>query len=113
MNAHSSRATAQSRLDKAYEALGRHAPASFSRVLRWIRKRRGRKARLAMGAALVGLGVLGPVLPVAGVWMIPIGLLLIAEGMPTMQEHVAELPLWLERQWLKLRSWWQRRVQPA
>jgi hypothetical protein len=113
MNARTSRTKARSTLDQAYEALERYAPAQIMDMLRRIRHRRRRKARLAMAAALVGLGVLGPALPVAGVWMIPLGLLLIAEDVPRLQQAAAGLPLWLERQWLKLRSWWQRRFQFA
>jgi len=113
MNVRSRRTTHESKLDAAYEALQRHAHAACSRLLRRIRHPRGRKARLALGATFVGLGVLGPVLPVAGVWMIPLGLLLIAEELPRIQHPVAKLALALERQWLKLRSWWRRRFQAA
>lgn len=109
----SARSTARRKLDEAYEALERHAPEGVSRVLRWLRKPRGKKARLAAGTALVVLGALGPLLPVAGIWMLPLGLLLLAEDVPRMQGCVVKLTLWFEGRWLKLRSWWQRRFQPA
>lgn len=70
------------RLDEAHAAIERHAPRFVSRMLRWIRQPGRRKLRLGLGMAFVALGMAGPLLPVAGVWMIPVGLLLLAGDAP-------------------------------
>lgn len=88
-------------------------PGRLSRALRRIRNAAPKKVRLALGVALVGLGLAGPLLPVAGVWMIPVGLWLIAEDRPRIHKPAAKLQFWMGQQWLKLRSWWQGRFQPA
>jgi len=54
-------------------------------------------------------GFLGPVVPLLGVELIPLGLLLIAQDVPPLREPVAEMTLWLERQWVRLRRWRQQR----
>jgi len=113
MNSASSSKIARGKLDEAYEALERHAPGFVSRMLRWIRHPGRRKWRLGMGVAFLGLGMAGPVLPVAGVWMIPLGLLLLAHDAPRWHAPVTRFHLWLERQWLGLRSWARRRFQAA
>jgi len=107
MDAHSPHSKAHPHLDKAYEALARHCPEWFLRWLHGLRRPGVRLARLAAGLVLLVLGVLGPVLPVAGLWMIPIGLLLIAEDVPAMQVWVVAMILWLEVKWMKLRDWWR------
>jgi membrane-bound ClpP family serine protease len=93
-----------SKLDDALGTVERHAPRQFLRFLRWVRKPQARKVRLVLGVMLLGAGVLGPLLPVVGVWMLPLGLLLIAQDVPRLQEPAAELVFWLERQGLKLRA---------
>ena len=113
MTSRSSSSTARSKLENAHQALERHAPRFVSRMLHWMRHPRRRKLRVGVGVAFLGLGMAGPLLPVAGVWMIPVGLLLIAEDVPRMHEPVGALHLWLERRWLALRSWALRCVQQA
>lgn len=44
--------------------------------------------------------------------LIPVGLLLIAQDVPPLREPVAEMTLWLERQWVRLRGRRQQRRRP-
>lgn len=98
------RATSGSKLDNALETVERLAPRQVLRFLRWVRKPRARMVRLVLGVTLMGAGVLGPVLPVVGVWMLPLGLLLIAQDVPWLQAPAAQLVFWLERQGMKMRA---------
>jgi membrane-bound ClpP family serine protease len=104
MNFDPLRETTGSKLDNALGAVERLVPRQFLRFLRWVRNPRARKVRLVLGVTLLGAGVLGPLLPVVGVWMLPLGLLLIAQDVPWLQEPAAELVFWLERQGMKIRA---------
>jgi hypothetical protein len=109
VNRRAAREAAQAKLDLAYDKLEQHAPDRLARAIRWLRNPRGRAVRLPLGIVLVVAGLLGPVLPFLGVELIPIGLLLIAQDVPPLREPVAQMTLWLEGQWVRLRLWLQRR----
>jgi hypothetical protein len=109
MKRHAARDAAQHKLDEAYDALEEHAPDRVARAIRWLRNPRGKWVRLPLGILLVAAGFLGPVIPVLGLELIPVGLLLIAQDVPPLREPVAEMTLWLERQWVKLRRRWRDR----
>jgi hypothetical protein len=109
MNRQAALDAAQAKLDQAYAELEKHAPDRVARALRWLRNPRGKWVRLPLGILLVVAGVLGPFVPVLGVELIPVGLLLIAQDIPPLREPVAEMTLWLERQWVRLRCRWQHR----
>lgn len=108
VNRRTAREAAQAKLDLAYDKLEQHAPDRLARAIRWLRNPKGRAVRLPLGIALVVAGLLGPLLPFFGVQFIPVGLLLIAQDVPPLREPVAEMTLWLERQWVRLRLWRQQ-----
>lgn len=56
-----------------------------------------RWARILVGGLLIVGGILGPVLPLLGIWMVPVGLLLLAADFP-----------WAQRMHDRLDRWWQR-----
>jgi membrane-bound ClpP family serine protease len=109
MNSAARHEAAQAKLDEAYDRLEQHAPDRLARVLRWLRNPKARWVRLAAGLLFIAAGLLGPVLPVLGVEFIPLGLLLVAQDFPPLREPVANMTLWLERQWVELRHRWQQR----
>jgi hypothetical protein len=113
VNRRAAREAAQAKLDLAYDELEQHAPDRLARAIRWLRNPKGRAVRLPLGIVLVVAGVLGPLLPVLGVELIPIGLLLIAQDVPPLREPVAQMTLWLERQWVRLRRWRQQKRRSA
>ncbi|GGF37887.1 hypothetical protein GCM10011611_50360 [Aliidongia dinghuensis] len=59
-------------------------PDRLSRPLHWLRRPGSRWARLPAGVALVVGGLLS-ILPVLGLWMLPLGLLLLAEDLPPLR----------------------------
>ena len=56
-------------------------PARFRDWTRWLLKPESRWARLPAGVLLICGGFLG-MLPVLGFWMLPLGLILLAEDLP-------------------------------
>lgn len=60
------------------------------KATRWLRN--------SAGVLLMLGGLLGPVLPILGVWMVPLGLVLLAVDFP-----------WAQRLNDRLHRWWERR----
>ena len=75
------------RLRRQFDALGRAAPPS-----RWITDRllqdHMRIIRLPLGVLLV-IGGLLSILPVLGIWMLPLGLMLLAVDIPALSPWVS------------------------
>jgi hypothetical protein len=93
----------QAKLDKAYDELEEHTPDLVARAIRWLRNPKGKWVRIPLGVFLVATGFVGPIVPVLGIEFIPLGLLLIAQDVPPLRKPIAEMTLWLECQWVKLR----------
>jgi hypothetical protein len=69
-----------------------HVPSLVSHNLNRLRGERAIWARVPAGVALVGGGVLGFLpLPIVGIWMLPVGLALLAHDIPTMRGPMARL----------------------
>ncbi len=74
----------------------------------WVRAPTTRIGRLLVGAALILGGLLG-FLPVLGYWMIPLGLLVLAQDVPWLRRPVGWAVLVVERRWRR----WRRRSAAA
>uniref|UniRef100_E6VN24 Transmembrane protein n=1 Tax=Rhodopseudomonas palustris (strain DX-1) TaxID=652103 RepID=E6VN24_RHOPX len=72
-------------------------PAHF---VGWLRKPSSRYVRLPLGVALIGGGVLS-FLPVLGLWMLPLGMVLVAQDVPALEKPTARTLNWVERKWLE------------
>jgi hypothetical protein len=86
---------ANARLNRLYDRLGRQYPP-IAGLLRWARRPSSRLLRIPLGIALV-LGGTFSFLPILGVWMLPLGLMLLAMDFPPLQGPVARTMLRLER----------------
>jgi hypothetical protein len=97
------------RLRRQFEAIERRAPVGGG-TLRALRERRYWFVRIPVGALLV-LGGLAGFLPVLGLWMLPLGLLLLAVDIPGLRGCVStgiivfrrRLDVW-GRRWRRWRS---------
>lgn len=90
-------------LDRYCDRIEKHLPDWSSRFLRWLRQPSNRSVRILV-AALLGLGGLFSFLPVAGLWMLPLGLIVISQDLPFLQA-----PLVLAFQWIEARvERWKR-----
>lgn len=72
-------------------------PAKF---VGWLRRPSSKLVRIPMAVLLIGGGVFG-FLPVLGLWMLPLGLALIAQDVPILQKPTARSLGWIERKWIE------------
>lgn len=96
------------KLTQAYQGLENETPDRVARAIRWLRSPRARWVRWPLGVLLIVGGMFG-FLPILGFELIPLGLLLIAQDVPFLQAPVGTMTIWLERQWIRLRIWWQKK----
>jgi hypothetical protein len=80
------------------ERLIARLPPWLGRLVRWLRKPSSRWLRIPLGILLC-LGGLLWILPFLGLWMLPLGLLLLAEDLPPLKRASARLLAWLERRY--------------
>ena len=74
--------------------------------LGWLRRPSSRWIRFPAGVLLI-LGSLLALLPIFGLWMLPLGLLLLAEDIPPLRRVCDRLLGWMERhrpEWFAARS---------
>jgi len=88
---------AEIRLERLYARLGRQIPA-LAGFLAWARRPSARPARIPIGVLLV-LGGTFSILPILGIWMLPLGLLLLAVDLPPLQTPIAWAIIKGERWW--------------
>lgn len=94
----------EQRLHRQLGRLENKLPDSVARITRLLRQPSLRWVRVPAGVVLILCGVLG-FLPVLGLWMAPLGLLLLAQDLPFLRRPTARGLIWLERRWTE----WQRR----
>ena len=78
-------------------------PSSLAATVRYLRKPSGRWLRIPAGVLLI-LGGLLFFLPIFGIWMLPLGLLLLAEDLPVLRSWRTRILDWIERrrpEWLE------------
>lgn len=89
------------RLDRIVERYSDRLPGWMARFVTWIRKPELRAARIIAGVLLVLFGLVG-FLPVLGFWMVPLGLLLLAQDLAFLRRPTVNAIYWVERKW---QSW--------
>jgi hypothetical protein len=99
-------ASTKAELNRYFELINRRVPTRVSNFIRWLRQPSSFAARLAV-AILFILGGIFSFLPVLGIWMLPLGLLLIAQDVHFLQKPLVTSLSWTERQWDRARLKWQ------
>ena len=94
----------EQRLNHQLDRLEQVLPAWLHRVLLWLRAPGAAWLRIPLGLMLVFGGLLS-FLPVLGIWMLPLGLLLLAQDLPFLRRPVRRALIWAERRWIR----WKRR----
>lgn len=79
-------------------------PSRVGRVVAWLREPSRHLVRLVAGLLLV-LGGIFSILPILGIWMLPLGLALLAEDMPGLKPRLERAARWGDRHW---RTWRRR-----
>jgi hypothetical protein len=90
----------KSEIDRHYAWFESRLPAGPARFVGWLRKPSSKLVRFPLGILLV-IGGIFSILPILGLWMLPLGLILIAQDIPWLQKPVAKMLGWIERKWLK------------
>ena len=87
-------------LDRHFAWFEARLPPRPAKFVRWLRKPSSRLVRIPLALLLV-LGGVFSFLPILGLWMLPLGLLLIAQDLPFLQKPLARLLGWIERKWIE------------
>lgn len=88
-------AAAEARLERQFNRIGRQVPASRG-FLGWIRRPHLLLVRLPLALLLI-LGGVFSFLPVLGLWMLPLGLLVLAVDIPPLRRPVGDAIVRLQR----------------
>jgi hypothetical protein len=99
---------ARGELDRYFEMIQRRVPIRVARFISWLRKPSSFWIRLLVAFLLV-LGGVFSFLPILGLWMLPLGLLFIAQDVPFLQMPLANALRWIESKWERLREAWRNR----
>jgi hypothetical protein len=83
-------------LDEQLKRLEKRLPRRLARIVDWLRRPSSRRYRVPAAIILILFGLVG-FLPIVGLWMIPLGLILIAEDVPALRPPLARFIAWLER----------------
>jgi hypothetical protein len=96
--------TTRAELDRYFEMIDRRMPTSVSRFIQWLRLPSSFATRLIIAMLLIVGGIFS-FLPVLGLWMLPLGLLLIAQDALFLQQPLVAAFAWVERkcEWLRLK----------
>lgn len=92
----------------AFKRIEREVPAWLASAMRWLRHPSSRWLRLPAGLLLM-LGGVFAVLPVLGIWMLPLGLMLLAADIPFLRKPMARFAMWSVGLWERLRARLRRR----
>jgi hypothetical protein len=85
-------------LDRHLERFEQRLPDTAAKLVRWMRGPSSSLVRIPLGLLLIGGGIIG-FLPILGFWMIPLGMVLIAQDVRFLRPPLARLFAWIERKW--------------
>lgn len=92
----SSTTTPETLRERRTQMITAKLPAKMRRAIQWLRKPEQKWVRLPSGLLFI-LGGLLSFLPVLGVWMLPLGILLLAEDIPLFQNLSGKMLGWIAR----------------
>jgi hypothetical protein len=85
-------------LDQHFAWFEGKLPPKLARFVAWLRKPSSRLARIPLAILFIVGGVFS-FLPVLGLWMLPLGLLLVAQDVPALQKPMSRMLGWIKRKW--------------
>jgi hypothetical protein len=88
----------RSDLDHQFARLETLLPNGLPRFVHWLRGPSSRWVRIPVAFLLIAGGFVG-FLPILGFWMIPLGLVLMAQDVPVLQRPIARMLAWGIDKW--------------
>jgi hypothetical protein len=88
--------TGRARHDWRLEGLIAHLPKNLQSIVQWLRLPSSRWVRIPAGLLLLTGGVFS-ILPFLGLWMLPLGVVLLAEDVPLLRRATDRALDWIER----------------
>ncbi|KQP07662.1 hypothetical protein ASF28_11045 [Methylobacterium sp. Leaf99] len=82
-------------------------PARLGRALDWLREPSRRIIRM-VAAGLFILGGVFSILPVLGLWMLPVGLALLSEDIPGLKVPLERSARWIAATWARAKASFKR-----
>ena len=89
---------AKMELDRHFAWFEGKLPPKLAGWVAWLRKPSSWLARIPLAILLIAGGFFS-FLPVLGLWMLPLGLLLVALDVPMLQRPTSRMLGWIERKW--------------
>src|SRR5919107_1193638 len=105
------RKSSKAKIREAFLRLENEMPGRVAQQIRNLRHPHARWARLPVGLLFVLGGLVAPLVPIFGVWMIPLGLLLLAYDVPVLRRPTANFTIWSTYRWVALKGWFNQRVR--
>jgi hypothetical protein len=100
----------QRKFDRLLDRLQARVPERWSGAMSWLVSPAARLVRLPLGLLFIAGGVFA-FLPVLGVWMIPLGIVLIAVDVASVRRQVVRTWPMVEARWRLYRSRRPRRAE--
>lgn len=97
----------EKRLNHQLDRIELILPRPVRRPLSWLREPSSRWIRIPIGILLIVGGVFS-LLPLLGLWMLPLGLILLAQDIPFLRRPTRRALLWIERRVLRWRQFRRR-----
>jgi hypothetical protein len=91
-----------SRLDLLFDRIATWAPFAAG-FISWVRQPSSRLVRIPLAFLLIFGGIFS-FLPILGVWMLPLGFLILALDIPPLQGPVVSTIEWVERKWAEWKN---------
>ena len=88
----------------AFRRIEHEVPIWLASTIRWLRHPSSRWVRIPAGLFLI-LGGMFSILPVLGIWMLPLGLMLIAADVRFLQKPMAWFAMASADLWDRFRAW--------
>jgi hypothetical protein len=82
--------------ERRLELLVRRLPPRLRTAIRWLRRPSARWVRIPAGLLLVVCSLFS-ILPILGLWMLPLGLVLLAEDVKPLRRGMDGVLAWIER----------------
>ena len=90
------------RIRRQFDLLSSKLPGFGQRALARLRRPGARLIRIPVGVLLMFGGIFS-ILPFLGLWMLPLGLMLLAIDVPLLRRPVGSSLEWVERKWARFR----------